>query len=41
MITVTVLVLAVLFAAGSITPLLISDDVDDVVDLHTPVAEEQ
>ncbi len=41
MITVTVLILAVLFAAGSITPLLISDDVNDVVDLHTSVAEEQ
>lgn len=41
MITVAVCILALLFAAGSVTPLLISDDLDAVVDLTTPVAEEQ
>jgi hypothetical protein len=41
MITVAVCILALLFAAGSITPLLLSDDVDSVVNLRTPVAEEQ
>ncbi len=41
MITVAVCILALFFAAGSAAPLLLSDDVDSVVDLHTPVAEEQ
>ncbi len=41
MITVAVCILALFFAAGSITPLLISDDLDSVVDLQTPVEQEQ
>ncbi len=40
MITVAVCILALLFAAGSVTPLLISDDVESVVDLSTPAAGE-
>ena len=41
MVTVAVCILALLFAAGSVTPLLLSDDLDEVVDLHTPVEHEQ
>jgi len=41
MVTVAVCILALLFAAGSVTPLLLSDDLDEVVDLHTPVEQEQ
>ena len=40
MITVAVCILAVLFTAGSLTPLLLTDDLDSVVDLHRPVDEE-
>jgi hypothetical protein len=39
MITVAVCLLAILFAAGSLTPLLLADDLDSVVDLHTPLEE--
>ncbi len=41
MITVAVCILAVFFTAASVTPLLLSEDVQSVVDLSTPVSEEQ
>jgi hypothetical protein len=40
MVTVAVCVLALLFAAGSVTPLLLSDDLDTVVELHAPQEQE-
>ena len=40
MITVAICLLAVLFTAGSLTPLLLTDDLDSVVDLQTPMEEE-
>lgn len=41
MVTVAVCILAVLFAAGGVAPLLLGDDLDAVVDLQTPIEQEQ
>ena len=41
MVTVAVCILALLFAAGSITPLLLSDDIDAVVQVRPAAEQEQ